>query len=264
MTESGAQRLQRGAPAGGEGRRRALWRRQQQQQQEPPSPRPPLPPPPARRARRGPHRRHRHRPRRRFAPAGRPPAESLAPRRSGARVLWRARCPFKTPGVVVGGRCSPLHPPPFSSPRLSGCGITGRAAAGSPAETRLGLRCPALRWPPPSRRPARPVPPGAPGLDAGGGVWGGAAAAPGGSCRARLGAAGAGSLRVLPRPTPTPIPLSRGEVAGAGASLRPATRGDPAAVGYSKVRRPPVPRQARGGGGASGGRPGRSRPERVG
>lgn len=195
---------------------------------------------------------------------GAPRPKASLPGGAGRGSCGGRAAPLKLPGWWWGGRCSPLHPPPFSSPRLSGCGITGRAAAGSPAETGLGLRCPALRWPPPSRRPARPVPPGAPGLDAGGGVCGGAAAAPGGSCRARLGAAGAGSLRVLPRPTPTPTPLSRGEVAGAGASLRPATRGDPAAVGYSKVRRPPVPRQARGGGGASGGRPGRSRPERVG
>lgn len=192
MTESGAQRLQRGAPAGGEGRRRALWR--QQQQQEPPSPRPPLPPPPAARSAgctggTGP------------AAArlpGTPTAESLRPWRSGARGPRRARCPFKTPG-----RWRLVQHPPTSrrslpggggpaaaiAPPLPGCRITGRdgtgrcrltdgPGSGSRQRAGTGRGGGTLRSPTPSRLsaaaaeawllPARPVPPGAPGLGAGG------------------------------------------------------------------------------------------------
>ncbi|XP_065536644.1 sterile alpha motif domain-containing protein 1-like [Lathamus discolor] len=117
MTESGAQRLQRGAPAGGEGRRRALWR-QQQQQQETPSPSPPLPPPTAARA----------------APAGR--AQSPPPCRAppGLPPL-RGAAPLKLPGVGAGAapptlrrssaaEAALLLPAPFCCP---GYGITGRA-----------------------------------------------------------------------------------------------------------------------------------------
>lgn len=204
MTESGAQRLQRGAPAGGEGRRRALWR----QQQEPPSPRPPLPPPPAARC------------------AGRTggtgPAAALLP---GLRR--RARCLFKSPGG--GGRCSLPRPALLaaaasapSPPGLWNNG-PGRAAAGSPAGPAWGrgsvsgrcgaaLLCAALAaaFPAPCRPrrggrgcppPAPPLPPGAPGLDAGG-----HRGAPAGRCLA--------AERGFPRV------LARGEVAGAGASLR--------------------------------------------
>lgn len=205
MTESGAQRLQRGAPAGGEGRRRALWRRQQQQQ-EPPSPRPPLPPPPARRAQRGPHRRDRPRCRRLPANTPSPPPGPKAAVSGGAGCgpCGGRAAPLKLPEGVWGGgegRCGPPPTPraraarhragaasPLPAPlRLPACGITGRAG-GLPAHRRAcgsvrgrdgaALRSAPLRSPPPpsSRRPAglaaaaeaaRP-PPGAPGLGAGG------------------------------------------------------------------------------------------------
>lgn len=195
MTESGAQRLQRGAPAGGEGRRRALWRRRRrrrQRQQEPPSPRPPLPRPPAARSAgctggTG------------LAAATRPPGapERLRRWRSGARGSRRACCPFKTPG-----RWRPVRPPrpgaarcragAAPAPPLLGCGITGRDAAGSltgrgSVRGRDGVvgRCARRRLPgsPPRQqrlgccqraRCRRGRPASAP-------------AAPGGSCRAVLG-----------------------------------------------------------------------------
>ncbi|XP_074394704.1 uncharacterized protein LOC141728643 [Zonotrichia albicollis] len=77
MTGSGAQRLRRGAPAVGEGRRRALWR-----QRETPSSRPSL----------------RARPTAGTGNGSGPPAFRAPPGHSRCSPPSEARCPFKTPG----------------------------------------------------------------------------------------------------------------------------------------------------------------------
>lgn len=122
MTESGAQRLQRGAPAGGEGRRRALWRRRRRQQP------PPTPPPPLRSS---------------LPPSAR--AAGQRPRRWGLPVRGAGfAAPLKLPGGSAarrgGGRCGP--PPPRSARCRAGAAPRCGAASTALTAARSGShRC---------------------------------------------------------------------------------------------------------------------------